>query len=45
MGVSLMRIAQYHQALEYLLPHARSKQAAPYIERCRRELDRTSAHH
>lgn len=45
MGVSLMRTAQYHQALEYLLPHAHSKQAAPYIERCRRELDRTDARH
>jgi radical SAM superfamily enzyme YgiQ (UPF0313 family) len=41
MGVSLMHTAQYRQALEYLLPHARSKQAAPYIERCRRELDGT----
>jgi tetratricopeptide (TPR) repeat protein len=43
MGVSLMHTAQYRQALEYLLPHAHSKQAVPYIERCRRELDRTNA--
>jgi hypothetical protein len=40
-----MRTAQYHQALEYLQPHAHSKQAALYIERCRRELDRTNARH
>jgi predicted Zn-dependent protease len=45
MGVCLMRTAQYRRALEYLLPHAHSDQAAPYIERCRRELSRTNTRH
>jgi radical SAM superfamily enzyme YgiQ (UPF0313 family) len=45
MGSSLMRAAQYQQALEYLLPHARSRQAAAYIQRCRRELDGAGARH
>jgi radical SAM superfamily enzyme YgiQ (UPF0313 family) len=45
MGVSLMRAAQYRQALAYLMPHAHSKQVAPYIERCRRELDRMNTRH
>lgn len=38
MGASLIQTAQYRQALEYLLPHSHSKQAAPYIDRCRHEL-------
>jgi tetratricopeptide (TPR) repeat protein len=44
MGVSLMHAAQHQRALEYLLPHEHSKQAALYIERCRRALDRTDTH-
>ncbi len=40
MGISLMQTAKYQEALEHLLPHAHSDQAAVYIERCRRALDR-----
>jgi radical SAM superfamily enzyme YgiQ (UPF0313 family) len=45
MGVSLMHTAQYRQALEHLLPHSHSKRAAPYVEHCRRQLDRVNDRH
>ena len=41
MGASLTHTGRYQQALEHLLPFSGSSQAAPYIDRCRRELARS----
>ena len=37
-GISLMNLGRFEAALDCLLPHAKTPQAAVQIERCRRAL-------
>lgn len=41
LGISLIHLGRFKQALDHLLPHAHSDRAAAYIDLCRRELTRS----
>lgn len=41
LGITLMRLGQFKQALDHLQPHAHSGRTAAYIAHCRRELVRS----